>query len=170
MSDTNAQAMQDVKATYPGQLQGIHYNGSQYTDDQRHNAVIVFLTLGNVNKVSQAIGIPQRTLYDWTKQEWWLDLITRYREEKRQELDANFTRIVESCSQTIEKQLEIGAVSARDAATILGITFDKRQILNLQPTTISGKSIDISKLQGDFERFLAAKEINSAVDYLNESD
>jgi len=170
MSDTNAQAMQDVKPTYPGQLQGVTYNGSKYTDDQRLQAAIAYMTLGNLKKTSEAVGIPDRTLLDWKKTEWWHDLITRLHDEKKEEFNANFTRIVESCSQTIEKQLEIGEVSARDAAMIMGITFDKRQILNLQPTTISGKSIDISKLQGDFERFLAAKEINSEVDYINQSD
>ncbi len=120
---------------------------------------MLFLTFGNVTKTAEAANIPQRTLYDWTKTEWWAELITRFREEKKHELDANLSRIVNKCTQTIENKLENDEVSARDAAMIMGITFDKRQVLNNQPTSISGKSIDISALQGKFEEFLQTKTI-----------
>jgi len=144
-------------------LNNVTYNGSQYSDEQRKHAALTYLTIGNINKTAQLTNIPQRTLYDWTKTEWWQELTTRIREEKKQEFDSNFTRIIEQCTQTIEKQLENDEVKARDAAMIMGITFDKRQVLNNQPTSISAKSHDISKLQEQFEDYLKAKEIEVEV-------
>ena len=145
------------------QLKGITYSGSKYSNEQRTHAALVYLTYGNLNKTSRAVNIPQRTLEDWTKTEWWRELTTKLREEKKDEFDAGFTRIIDKTIKTIENQLDSGEVKARDAATIMGITFDKRQVLNNQPTSITGKSQDISKLQAQFEEYLQAKEIDVEV-------
>ena len=135
------------------------YSGSQYSDQDRTRAAITYLTLGNLNKVSRVVNIPQRTLYDWVKTEWWNELITKIREEKHEEINAGFTRIIEKSMSTIEEKLENQEVSARDAAWIMGVTFDKRQVLNNQPTSISGKAIDINALQEKFNEFFNAKTI-----------
>jgi len=170
MSKTASQAAQANKLDISTTMPALTYQGSKYTDEQRKQAAIMFMTVGNVFKTSQLCKIPARTLDDWVKTEWWAELLTILREQKKDEFNAGFTRIIEKSMQTIEKQLENEEVKARDAATIMGITFDKRQILNLQATSIVGKVIDISKLQGDFERYLAAKEIVSPVDTTTPTD
>ena len=133
---------------------------SKYTDTEKLNAAVIYLSFGNLNKTAQATNIPQRTLYDWSKSDWWDKLCTRIRQEKRTEFDAGFTRIIDKAINHIENQLDSGNVSARDAATIMGITFDKRQVLNMQPTSIT-KSLNINDLHEQFERFMNAKTIDS---------
>ena len=145
-------------------------NGSKYSNEDRARAVYTFISTGTLKRTALATNIPLPTLYDWNKIEWWAEIATRVHEEKHDEYNAGFSRIIEESMQVIEKQLKSGDVKARDAATILGITFDKKQILNNKPTSISGKTIDISKLQGDFERYLAAKEIVSPVDTTTPTD
>ena len=151
-------------------MPALSYTGSQYTDEQRYHAALTFLTLGNIKKVSEAVNIPQRTLYDWSKTTWWDELTTRFRAERTEEFDAGFSRIIEKSMQAIEKQLDSGEVKARDAATIMGISFDKRQILNLQPTSITVKATDISNLQAQFEQYLQAKQIEADVVHTTETD
>lgn len=130
------------------------YMGSQYTDDVRVNCAIVWLTYGNVSKTAEATGISRQTIGDWQKKDWWIDLVSKIRQEKKQEFDSGFSRIIEKSMKSIESQLDADTVSARDAATIMGITFDKRQVLNNRPTNISGKALDINKLQGEFSKFM----------------
>lgn len=128
-------------------------SGSQYTHEQKISAATQYVSVGNINRLSQMVGMPQRTLEDWTKTEWWHELTTRIREEKKPEYDAMFSRLIETSAQVIEKQLKKGNVKARDAATIMGISFDKRQILNNQPTNISSNigSKELDKLRQLFE-------------------
>lgn len=136
---------------------------SQYTHEDYHRAVVAYLTLGNLHKVAAVIDIPRRTLYGWTKTTWWAELLNHVRQEKRDEFDAGFTRLIDKTINTIEIQLDAGEVKARDAATIMGIAFDKRQILNLKPTSITAKTTDINGLQAQFEDYLKAKTIEADV-------
>lgn len=145
-------------------------HGSKYSNQDRAQAVYAYVATGTLKRTSVATGIPVPTLQDWRRKTWWAELITRVHEEKKDEYNSGFSRIIEKSMQVIEKQLEDGEVKARDAATILGITFDKKQILNLKPTTITAKSIDISKLQSQFEDYLKAKTIDADVVHTTETD
>ena len=128
-------------------------SGSQYTHEQKISAAIQYISIGNTTRLAQMIGMPQRTLEDWTKKEWWRELTTRIREEKKPEYDAMFSRIIETSAQVIETELKKGKVKARDAATIMGISFDKKQVLNNQPTSISSSigSKELDALRELFE-------------------
>jgi len=133
--------------------------GSYYTVEEKQSAVMQYMTVGNLNRLSQMTGIPQPTLYGWSKSEWWNALLNKLQEQKKPEYNALFQRLVEKSGKVIEKQLDTDNVKAMDAAKIMGIAFDKRQILNNQPTSISASSAKISDLQAEFERFLSAKEV-----------
>jgi hypothetical protein len=135
---------------------------SKYTHDDREQAVIFYLMFGNFHKVSEVIQIPMRTIQGWSKTAWWGELITQTRVAKRQELESNLGRIIDKSMQTIEKSLEFQEVKARDAATILGICFDKRQILNHQPTSITSTH-KISDLAQQFEDYIQAKQVDGVV-------
>ena len=39
--------------------------GSRYSDVQRRAAVVEYIVLGNMAKVSEMLGIPETTLSDW---------------------------------------------------------------------------------------------------------
>lgn len=134
-------------------------NGSKYSHQERYNTVVMFLVYGNQRKVSEVTGIPQDTIYGWSRTEWWQQLLTKVKEEKHAEFNAGFSRIIEKSIDTIEEQLNNQEVRALDAAKIMGIAFDKRQIMNNQPTSIQGKASSINDLQQEFERYVNAKEI-----------
>ena len=82
--------------------------------------------------------------------------------EKKEEFEAGFTKLIDKSMNNIEKKLDTGEVSARDSATILGIVFDKRQVLTNQPTSIT-KSLNINDMHEQFQRFMDAKQIESDV-------
>ena len=136
--------------------------GSYYTQEDKQFAALMYLQYGNMVKVSALTGIPQTTLSDWNRRDWWENLVALVRTEKKDELNANLTRLIDKSVQVIEKQLENNQVKAIDAAKIMGISFDKRQILNHEPTSITSSS-KISDLQQQFETYMKAKDITADV-------
>ena len=136
--------------------------GSYYTQEDKQFAALMYLQYGNMVKVSSVTQIPQTTLSGWIKTDWWENLLVIVRAEKKDELNANLTRLIDKSVQVIEKQLENNEVKAIDAAKIMGISFDKRQILNHEPTSITSSS-KISDLQQQFETYMKAKDITADV-------
>ena len=63
--------------------------GSRYSDQQRREAVTLYLLHGNWKEVSELTGIPQRTLNDWALQPWFATLFAEVRAEKGAELDVS---------------------------------------------------------------------------------
>lgn len=137
--------------------------GSKYTHQDRYQAAVYYIAHGNSRKVSELTGIPRNTVLEWFKSDWWNQLTTRLREEKSSEFNAGFSRLIEKSIEEIEKQLDNQEVKAMDAAKIMGIAFDKRQILNNLPTSISGKAKGINDLAEEFERYVSAKEVQGEV-------
>jgi len=147
--------------------------GSKYSDVDRRNAIGVFIVHGNYQATSNVTGIPRVTIQDWSKKEWWLNALSEVRREKQDELDAQVTNSINKAIKSVDDRLEQGdayihtktgdiaykPVSCRDSATVLGILYDKRQIMRLLPTTITqtGNDSKLLKLQEKFEQLVSSK-------------
>lgn len=129
--------------------------GSQYTDEQRREAMSHYALLGNAQKVSDLTSIPRRTINDWTKTEWGVGLLASIRLEKSDEIDAIISNTLEKSSQALLDRIDNGddvitsngehdrqLMRGRDLATVFGIMFDKRQIIRNLPTSIKAESTD----------------------------
>src|SRR5215471_7749191 len=114
--------------------------GSRYSDQQRREAVVLYVLHGNWKRVSELTGIPERTLNDWSVQPWFGTMLAEVRAEKGAELDGAYTRILDKALQELLDRLEHGdpytvggevkrkPVSARDLALVAAISFVKRQV------------------------------------------
>ena len=133
-------------------------HGSKYTDVTRRKAIGVYVVTGNFTATGKQLNIPERTINDWAKQDWWLKEITRVREEKQDELDAQITGYIEKAFKNVDNRLDHGdayikkdgeigfkPVSCRDSAMVGGIMFDKRALIRNMPNNITA-STDSSKL------------------------
>jgi len=157
------------------------HSGSLYSDDVRRAAIGMFVVLGNYKAVSNKLNIPHTTVCGWAKCEWWLNEIAQVRIEKADELDAQVTNSINKAIKSVDDRLEQGdayihtktgdiaykPVSCRDSATVLGILYDKRQIMRLLPTTITqtGNDSKLLKLQEKFEQLVntKTKEIEGSI-------
>jgi len=154
--------------------------GSEYSDEQRRAAIACYVVHGNFKRCSELLGMPARTMQQWGKTEWWLNQIAEVRAEKQDEIDAGISNIIDLAINSVSKRLKDGdevldskgnvshrAVSARDSATILGISFDKQRILRMLPTVIThtGNDSKLLKLQVKFEELASAKvkEIDGSI-------
>ena len=124
-----------------------------YSPDDIRRAAQLYAVVGNFKKVSRQTGIPDTTLLYWRdNKDEWVTMYEQIRAEKRDELDAHFTSILDKAMEGLQDRLQNGdeyfdaktgqhyrkKVSARDLVIVGGSVFDKRQILNNQPTSVRG--------------------------------
>ena len=151
--------------------------GSKYSDEERRQAVVEYLVTGNMAKVSANTGIPETTLSDWRRTEWWEQLSVEIRSEKGAELDAKMTRLIDSSFDQVQDRIDSGdfvlnkegelvrkPMSGRDLVTTGAIVYDKQRLHRNEPTSIQGKSEGLEALKEKFaqiERDYQMRKVNS---------
>lgn len=149
--------------------------GSQYSDEDRRLALILYNQHGSCVKVSEHSHIPERTVNDWTHSDWWEDELAVIREENKDLIRASITRIVTKGFDNIEDRIENGdeyitkdgqkdrkKASLRDLGTVTGIAFDKLRLLNNEPTSIQGKA-DIEATLDQFRQLAQARVVEGEI-------
>lgn len=138
-------------------------NTVNYPAIQIAQAACAYVMLGACTRVAEVIGIPERTINDWTHTEWWPALIDQARAAKQDEIDAGLQEVLDQgIKQTLDRlkdgdyvyvqgDLKRKPVSARDAAIVTAVAFDKQRILRNLPTSISSSGGE-SKLSAMAER------------------
>lgn len=156
----------------------INQSGSQYDNETRQRAVVEYLVLGNIQRVSDSLNIPRQTLSGWTKSEWWQSMLSEIRQEKQEEIDNGIQKALETALEGVQDRIENGdsvigkegdlirkPMSGRDMTTSFGILFDKQRIIRNLPTSISGSadSDKLAKLQAQFEALANEKTVDGSV-------
>jgi hypothetical protein len=158
-------------------MQNLTHPGSQYTDEDRRRAAIEYAILGSLVAVEKSTGIPDSTLCEWKKQEWWEDLIGQARTEIEDKFRGKCHQIVEESTTAILDRIEHGnevntkdgiqrmRVPAGELAKVGGIFYDKLRLsLNL-PTSISegsGYKKAMDNLANEFRRLSATYKARDA--------
>ena len=150
--------------------------GGWYPPEKRIEVATLFVAgVTNASQIEELTKIPAATVRDWKRQEWWGDLIDRVRYEKDEELDPKFSKIIEKTLDRITESLELGdevitrdgevirkKVSGKDAAQIMKLTVQERQLLRGKPTSrvekLSQKDT-LLELATEFRKFAGAKTI-----------
>lgn len=140
-----------------------------YSDEEKREAVVLFFLHGTQSAVAKALDIPQRTISDWMKTEWWADYHRQMVSGNRDEFGAVFRRIVKKSASELEDRLDKGdlvlgrdgkkrrkPISAKDLTVIMAIATDKDRILRGEPTSISAKATDLGSAAKEFERIAQA--------------
>ena len=122
--------------------------GSKYTDDQRKECAVLYAIKGSFSAVSRETGIPCRTVTDWQNTDWWDALVAEVRHEKADEHIAKYTALVSDAIDYAHANLD--KASPKDALIMAATATDKARLLMNQPTSISGKSSDLTQLAQRF--------------------
>ena len=140
--------------------------GSQYSDEDRRTAIALYAVHGSMQPVSKSMGIPDRTLDDWKKQEWFVAELATVRDQLNDGLISKYQAIADRALSESMDRLEHGdevfvngvkeriKVKGKDAATIAAIATDKAQLLQAKPTSIKGDST--SGIRAALEEFAQA--------------
>lgn len=160
--------MTDTEDKESYDLIALDHPRSKYTPQQKLHVVSVYMLTGNLKKAADNAGINYEVVKDWkTRSSWWEDALAAVRKNKQDELDAHITDILDCCVSEITDRLvngdevitKIGTrerkqISARDAAWIAGVLFDKRALIRGDPTSRSERSSkedDLNQLLKKFE-------------------
>jgi hypothetical protein len=141
-----------------------------YTDTDHRAAVLEYLLKGNQAAVSRSLDIPEPTLCDWRKTDWWDELAEEVRIQKKDQIEGELTQIVEKANRETIDRLENGDVyvyqgkamrapmKGKDSATVGAIAFDKLRLRLHLHTSITAKSTDMRALANEFRKL--SQELN----------
>lgn len=140
----------------------------RYSDRQKIEAVTTFLMLGgNVIMTCATLGIPEYTIYQWKKTEWWNTMVNDLKHEERLVLSSKLKKVMEKSWEVVGDRLEYGdwqlnqktgelvrkPVSMRDAAKVATDSIMIREKLDMNESfTIHADQIEdkLSKLAKAF--------------------
>jgi len=81
-----------------------------YTENQKLEALKLWLVIGNLHQVSRDLKIPYDTVKAWRYQKWWTDLAVEIKSEGRLELSAKLRKVAEKALGETLDRLENGDV------------------------------------------------------------
>lgn len=125
--------------------------GKIWTREDKMQAVSVFLTTGNTRTTATKLGMDRDVLRRWMASKWWPVALAEMRAKFEEELTAEYGATIRKANLELMERLNQGdvklnrkgkqvrvPVGARDLALIAAISFDKRQIIRGEPTSIRG--------------------------------
>jgi transposase len=148
----------------------------KYDLDDWYRTAAWFVVTGSIKRAAKRAGVPFQTVYQWRKSLEWEQIVAEVRQKLVARMDADLQRIVKLASSSLIDRLVHGEeisdrkggvvkkhVSARDLATILGISIDKRAALGTLAKKPEDRGKNLKDLKKDLEK--ATKEQESAVDF-----
>jgi len=135
--------------------------GSKYTDEQRINAAVIYAAKGTYSAVIREKNIPKSTLSNWSKTDWWDEVVAEVRTEKSGEHRANYVEIIDKAQKQTLKALP--KANAAQAHLIACQATDKVRLHDGMPTAITGKSENMAALAKQFDQLAQSfkeKQVN----------
>jgi len=123
--------------------------GSKYTDEQRISAAVIYAAKGTYSAVIREMNIPKSTLSNWSKADWWDDVLVEVRTEKRNKHRAMYSKIIdEAQQQTLDKLPDANAAQAH---LIACQATDKVRLHDGMPTSITKNATGLDAMVKKFE-------------------
>lgn len=159
----------DTSESLDIELKDLYACNGSYTPEEKIEAVMAYMVTGTSRKASKLCGVPEGTIRWWKSQSlWWDDLMKECRRKKQDELDAMTTGVIHRAVEQIEDRVQNGntkttkdgvpfnaPLTAGELSMVVGILFDKRQLLRGDPTSRTenvSESQRLEELQKNFEK------------------
>lgn len=139
-----------------------------YTENQKLEAVKLWLVVGNLHQTAAALKIPYDTVKTWRYSDWWEKLAVEIKSEGRMELSARLKKIAEKALEATLDRIENGdwqmsptgelvrrPVAAAVVSKIATDAIQKVEELERVPETTSLQSVNdrLKSLAQNFESF-----------------
>jgi len=95
-------------ACKPEFMSEITVQGSEYTNDQRRQAVVEYAVKGSITAAAKALGMPRTTIQSWTSTEWWAENTAKIRDQIGDEILATNLQIVRASQSEILDRVHHG--------------------------------------------------------------
>lgn len=130
-----------------------------YTLDEKYGAVATFYLTGEWKETSRQTGIPEATIRNWSKSEWWNEMLERVISDVSARLRSKGTRIVDLATDAIVDRLTNGdevvgkkgellrrKVSLKDALWASLTWFDKTRAINEMGNRFGKQNLNATEL------------------------
>lgn len=135
-----------------------------YTNEDRRSAAVAFVLYGNVQKVAEITGFPDKTIYGWLKSDWWPRFLDEAKREHQELIESRLSDIVEKATWQLIDRIENGdsilnkrghvvrvPVKAKDLDIIIRDSIDKIRLLRNQPSKVTAEvKFDADKIAKNF--------------------
>jgi hypothetical protein len=142
-------------------------HASNYSNDDKIHACMLYITEGNMKKVQKLTEIPYMTLHSWKDTEWWPLALKFCHKRKDKELEIRFSKVINDTIEALHDRVTKGdwgldrktgknyrkPMTGRDLSHVLSTVHDKRQ-------TLRGEAIEVTsdnKSQKDKLKTLESK-------------
>lgn len=165
------------------------YEPGHWSKAKRSEAILTWMTTGNVIQTSAIIGVPVETIRTWRKQPWWKEQVSAFHDDDKQELDAKYQKIIRKALEVAGDRLENGnfqmdqktgrivrvPVSLLDSHRVARDLVQQQQALRLDKKTeqIAQESVNdkLIKLASQFAEMALGKNVKEVgTVYENELD
>ena len=136
----------------------------QYPIDTVVELATRYVSSGNLRKSARESGVSEETASDWSRTQWFADVLGCVRFEHQKKLDSKITSLLDRAVSELEDRLTNGDINektgervpvrAAQVASILGTLYDKRALIRGEPTSrVERTSVDqrLNKLHKRFE-------------------
>lgn len=160
-------------------LSDLYAPNSPYSPEQKIAAAQAYLITGTSVRAQKYCGVKADIIRTWkSKSGWWADVFETVKKQKNDELEATFTRIMDSGLNAVADRIENGdtkigkdgslinvPMGGKELAIVVSIMYDKRALLRGDVTSRVEKKDGnaMQLLQSKFEdiaKQLEAKPIN----------
>lgn len=146
-----------------------------WPQSKKTEAVLTWMTTGNLTQTAQLIGVGLPTLKSWKKQPWWIEAVEGFHDDDKTELDAKYQKIIRKALSVVEDRLENGnfqmdqktgkivrvPVSISDSHKVAKDLVDQQQLLrkDKRQETIAQETINdkLAKLAIQFAEMAVGK-------------
>jgi len=148
------------------ELSDLYAPNGKYTPEEKVAAVMSYVISGTSKKASRnlenqtGLKVPPDTIRWWKNSSiWWPDVYAEMKKKKQDELDGAFTSFIHTAIEGMEDRIKNGdhvvtktgeiirkPMSGKDIGWLMGVTFDKRQLLRGDPTSRVEKTSEGERL------------------------
>lgn len=79
-----------------------------WPQSKKTEAVLTWLTCGNLTQTAALVGVGFNTMKSWRKQPWWQEQVDEFRDNDKVELDARYQKIIRKALDVVDDRLEHG--------------------------------------------------------------
>lgn len=130
--------------------------GKRYTLAEKYQVAVAYMITGSQKQAAEMHGVPQKTVNHWVKNndEEFNEAYQQAVQHDLKQYDAKVTSLIDKSLNVLRSKLDDpDNISAKDAAIIHSMLYDKRALSRNQPTQITKKdNNDLEKLALAFEK------------------
>jgi len=79
-----------------------------WPQSKKTEAVLTWLTCGNLTQTAALIGVGHDTVKKWRASPWWTEQVNDFRDNDKVELDARYQKIIRKALDVVDDRLENG--------------------------------------------------------------